>query len=82
MAALREQAEQLGVVMSGDAATAAADFADAQNELKSALQGVFLDIGVQDCPLRLLNSSVKVIAVEAGDHSFLHSNQRGGHPVL
>ena len=47
MAALREQAEQLGVVMSGDAATAAADFADAQNELKSALQGVFLDFGVQ-----------------------------------
>ena len=50
MAALREQAEQLGVVMSGDAATAAADFADAQNELKSALQGVFLDIGSKIVP--------------------------------
>ena len=38
------------MVMSGDAATAAADFADAQNELKSALQGVFLDIGSKIVP--------------------------------
>ena len=51
MAALREQAQELGVVMSGDAATAAADFADAQNELKSALQGVFLDIGSKIVPV-------------------------------
>ena len=50
MAALREQAEQLGVVMSGDAATAAADFADAQNELKSALSGVFLELGAKIVP--------------------------------
>ena len=50
MAALREQAQQLGVVMSGDAATAAADFADAQNELKSALSGVFLEVGSKIVP--------------------------------
>ena len=50
MAALREQAQQLGVVMSGDAATAAADFADAQNELKSALSGVFLEVGAKIVP--------------------------------
>ena len=36
--------------MSGEAATAAADFADAQNELKSALSGIFLEIGAKVVP--------------------------------
>ena len=61
MAALREQAQQLGVVMSGDAATAAADFADAQNELKSALSGVFLEVGSKIVP-QLTKFVRKVIA--------------------
>ena len=50
MQALREEAQALGVVMSGEAATAAADFADAQNELKSALSGIFLEIGSKIVP--------------------------------
>ena len=40
MAALRQQAEELGVVMSGESAASAADFKDALNEGKSALQGL------------------------------------------
>lgn len=50
MAALRKQARDLGVVMSTDAARSAADFKDAQNELKSALSGVFLSIGSELVP--------------------------------
>ena len=45
MAALRQQAVDLGAVMSGDAAKSAADFKDAQNELMTALAGVFVEIG-------------------------------------
>ena len=50
MAALREQARELGVVFDQDAANAAADFKDAQNELMSALRGVFITIGKQVVP--------------------------------
>ena len=52
----------------GEAATAAADFKDAQNELKSALSGVFLEIGVQEnCPkltkfIRFLVKKPEIIA--------------------
>ena len=42
MEALRQQARDLGIVMSGEAAAGAADFKDAQNELKAAISGVAL----------------------------------------
>ena len=51
MAALRDQAVELGAVMSGDAAKSAADFKDAQNELMTALGGVFISIGQSLLPI-------------------------------
>ena len=50
MRALREQAVALGGVMSGEAAASAADFKDAQNELKTALMGIFFAIGEDVLP--------------------------------
>ena len=50
MEALRNQAQQLGVVMSGEAAASAADFNDALNEAKSAVQGVFFQVGSKLVP--------------------------------
>ena len=49
--ALRMQAQKLGVVFSQDAANSAADFKDAQNELKSALSGVFFTLGKEVVPV-------------------------------
>ena len=50
MAALRQEARDLGVVFSQDAANSAADFKDAQNELKSAVNGVFFAVGSELTP--------------------------------
>ena len=43
MNALRQQAVDLGIVMSGEAAAGAADFNDAMNELKQAALGAFTE---------------------------------------
>ena len=50
MEKLRQQARDLGIVFSQDAANAAADFKDAQNELKSAVLGVTFAIGKELAP--------------------------------
>ena len=50
MAALRQEARDLGVVFSQDAADSAADFKDAQNELKSAVNGLFFAVGSELTP--------------------------------
>ena len=50
MMALREQAQQLGVVWSQDAANSAADFKDAQNELKTAFAGVAFTVAKEIVP--------------------------------
>ena len=50
MAALRQEARDLGVVFSQDAANSAADFKDAQNELKSAVNGLFFAVGSELTP--------------------------------
>ena len=51
MEKLRQQARDLGVVFTQDAANAAADFTDAQNELKSALAGVQQNIAKNLIPV-------------------------------
>ena len=45
MNALRQQAVDLGGVMSGEAAASAAEFKDAQNELMTVIGGLFVEIG-------------------------------------
>ena len=50
MAALRQEARDLGVVFSQDAANSAADFKDAQNELTSAVNGLFFAFGEELTP--------------------------------
>ena len=50
MDALRQQAQDLGIVMSGDAAAGAASFNDSMNELKSAALGVFKGFASQLLP--------------------------------
>ena len=51
IAALKAEAEALGVVYSQEAAQSAADFADAQNRVMTALRGVALDIGAKLAPV-------------------------------
>ena len=50
MAALRAQAQSLGIVMSGEAAAGAASFNDSINELKSAALGAFKGFASQLLP--------------------------------
>ena len=50
MAALRQQAQSLGIVMSTEAAAGAAAFNDSMNELKSAALGVFREFASQLLP--------------------------------
>ena len=50
MAALRQQAQDLGIVMSTDAAAGAASFNDSLNEIKSAALGVFKGFASQLLP--------------------------------
>ena len=71
MDALRQKARDLGIVMSGETAASAADFKDAQNELKTALLGVFLGITKKVLPAftkftRFLTKHKKVATVVAG----------------
>ena len=47
---LKKQAEELGIVMSGETAAGAADFKDAMNESKSALQGLAFSFAKEVIP--------------------------------
>ena len=70
MAALREQARGLGIVMSGNAAAGAADFNDSLNELKQAALGAFTSFASKLLPK--LTSSPEIPRVEkTGGNRFL-----------
>lgn len=51
MSALRQEARELGLTMSGEDANAAAAFSDAMNRLKRSMQGVVLAIGRELAPV-------------------------------